>query len=151
MSLRYSRGGYYIRFDLTFGYHHVDVHEEHQTYLGFHWYKDGVEHFYKFTVLPFGLSPASYVFTKVLRPLTKKWRGQGLKAIIFLDDDIASHGSKPMTEKAADIIQGNLIAAGFTINYKKSCFSPTQRGEWMGTIIDTTKLTIEVPKQKIPT
>ena len=41
---------------------------------------------YVFTVLPFGLSSAPYVFTKVLKPLEKYWRIQGLCIAIFWDD-----------------------------------------------------------------
>ena len=43
-----------------------------------------------FTVLPFGLSTAPYVFTKLLRPLVRLWRGKGHKAILYLDDGICA-------------------------------------------------------------
>ena len=46
----------------------------------------GVEIFYAFTVLPFGLSTAPYVFAKLLKPLEKHWRLQGICIAIFLDD-----------------------------------------------------------------
>ena len=39
-------------FDLKSGYHHIDVHADSHTYLGFQW--EGV--YYVFTVLPFGSS-----------------------------------------------------------------------------------------------
>ena len=41
------------------GYHHVDIHPECYKFLGFQWYNN----FYNFTVLPFGLSSACYLFT----------------------------------------------------------------------------------------
>ena len=41
-----------------------------------------------FTVLPFGLSIACYVFTKLMRRLIRYWWGRGLKAIVYLDDGI---------------------------------------------------------------
>ena len=41
-----------------------------------------------FAVLPFGLSTACYIFTKLMRPLVGFWRGRGLKAIDYLDDGI---------------------------------------------------------------
>ena len=80
----FVRDDYFLRFDLLSGYYHIDVHEAHQKYLGFHWHQNGKEHFYVFTVLPFGLSPASYVFSKTLRPLTKKSRAEGIKIVVFL-------------------------------------------------------------------
>ena len=42
-----------------------------------------------FMYLPFflfGLSTAPYVFTKLLKPLEKHWRLQGISIAIFLDD-----------------------------------------------------------------
>ena len=38
---------------------------------------------------PLGLSSVSYVFTKVLKPLEKYWRIQGVCIAMFLDDDWA--------------------------------------------------------------
>ena len=60
-------------FDLKSAYHHVEISQEYQTYLGFSWKtsNSGDEIFYVFTVLPFGLSTAPYVFTKLLKPLEK--------------------------------------------------------------------------------
>lgn len=58
--------------------HHVDIHKASQTYLGFQW--EGK--YFVFTVLPFGLSTACYVFTKLLRLMVKLWRSNGIKAIM---------------------------------------------------------------------
>ena len=54
-------------FDIKSGYHHVDIFPPDQEFLGFSWSKDGVIRFYKYTVLPFGISTGPYIFTKVLR------------------------------------------------------------------------------------
>ena len=40
-------------------------------------------------MLPFGLSSACYAFTKIVRPLVKHWRSQGICSIVYLDDGIA--------------------------------------------------------------
>ena len=84
----FAKDAHMFSFDLKSGYHHIDIAHEHQTFLGFSWRSsDSVnEVFYVFTVLPFGLSSAPYVFTKVLKPLEKYWRIQGLCIAIFLDD-----------------------------------------------------------------
>ena len=68
---------------LRSGYHHVDIVPHHRKYLGFEW---GGKYF----VLPFGLSTAPYVFTKLLRPLVGLWRGKGHKVILYLDDGICA-------------------------------------------------------------
>ena len=44
-----------------------------------------------FCVLPFGLASACYVFTKLLRPLVKRWRSLGLHVFLYIDDGIFVH------------------------------------------------------------
>ena len=68
----FQENDYFITFDLTSGYHHIEIHPEHEKYLGFHWlFKYGKLKYFVFNVLPFGLSSACYIFTKVLRPYIK--------------------------------------------------------------------------------
>ena len=76
--LMFQRDNVLFKFDLKSGYHHVNMHKPHQKYLGFAWETGGVLSYYIFMVLPFGLSSACYAFTKLLRPLVRYWRGQGM-------------------------------------------------------------------------
>ena len=48
-------GDVMIALDLTQGYHHVTVHPQDRTFLGFSW-KD---QFYQFEVMPFGLEAST--------------------------------------------------------------------------------------------
>ena len=84
--LLFEKGDFLFSFDLKSGYHHVDIAPVHQKYLGFSW----AGSHYLFTVLPFGLSTACYIFTKLLRPLVKYWRGQGIRIVVYLDDGIGA-------------------------------------------------------------
>ena len=69
--LLFQKDDYLFSFDLKSGYHHVDIHSQHQKYSGFAWdMGHGLQH-YMFKVLPFGLATACYIFTKLLRPLVK--------------------------------------------------------------------------------
>ena len=61
--------GYAFKFDLKKGYHHLEIHKECQTLLGFSWEFANIWKYFVFTVLPFGLSSAAMIFTKLLRPL----------------------------------------------------------------------------------
>ena len=49
--------------------------------------------FYEFKFLPFGLTSAPYVFTKVVRQLVKYWRGRGDLILMYLDDGIGGDRS----------------------------------------------------------
>ena len=70
-----SSDGWGFKFDLKYGYHHIKLHPNSQIFCGFAWEESGHTNYFVFTALPFGLAPAAYCFTKVLRPLTKFWRG----------------------------------------------------------------------------
>ena len=146
----FEQGDYFITFDLKNGYHHIQIHREHRKYLGFEWtFANGETRHYQFLVLPFGLNSAGYLFTKVLRPLVKKWRGEGIKAILFVDDGIAGKNGHTQTSKAKQIVVYDLRSAGFLINYEKSDLEPSPRGCWLGMDIDTEKMRFAVPRQKI--
>ena len=66
----FSKGCYLFKFDLKSGYHHVEFLPKHRKYLAFSWvFGDGVVRYFQFTVLPFGLSSALYLFTILLKPI----------------------------------------------------------------------------------
>ena len=102
--------------DLKSGYHHVDVAMCHRRYLGFEW----GESFYTFVVLPFGLSSAPYVFTKMMCPLVRLWRSNGLKAIVYLDDGIVALPDELGAITASGWVRGTLAKAGWIRNEAKS-------------------------------
>lgn len=56
------RNGFMFKFGLSSGYHHIDLHASMYKYFGFSW--DNC--FYVFSSLPFGLSSAPFIFTKIL-------------------------------------------------------------------------------------
>ena len=82
--IAFQKAAYMISFDLKSGYH-IDIHPDHQTFLGFAWKFSGDTKFryFVFSVLPFGLASAPFIFTKCLRPLEKYWRIQGVNIVLF--------------------------------------------------------------------
>ena len=77
-----------FKFDLKSGYHHIDILQKHQAFLGFSWVVNGVRKFFVLTVLPFGLSSAPYIFTKVGRVLVRYWRSYAVRITVYLDDGL---------------------------------------------------------------
>ena len=130
----FAKGSYMFSFDLKSGYHHVEISQDYQTYLGFSWKASdsGDEIFYVFTVLPFGLSTAPYVFTKLLKPLEKHWRLQGISLAIFLDDGWGTVQDREECRATALAIRNDLGSAGFIVNDEKSVWEPTQVLNWLG-------------------
>lgn len=118
----FNCGNYFTTFDLKSGYHHVDIHEDSWPYLGFSWNSGRDRKLYTFQVLPFGLSTACYVFTKLLRQLVKGWRSRGLQCIVYIDDGICASKSQEQCTVDTKIIVDDL--AGFILNRTKSKLSP---------------------------
>ena len=104
--------------------------------------------YYMFTVLPFGLATACYAFTKLLRPLVRHWRKQGLRALVYMDDGIVTvKGREPATE-ASKCVRDDLARAGFIVNSAKSNWSQSQQTTWLGFVIDLETGCIGVPQGK---
>ena len=120
-------GDFMITFDLKSGYHHVDIHKDFSPYLGFSWHDSrGRRKFYVFRVLPLGLSTACYVFTKLLRPLVKRWRSRGIKAIVYIDDGICAAPSAQKVAQHSTEIQADLESAGFVLKVQ-ACSTSSRR------------------------
>ena len=126
----FEKGDYMITFDLKSAYHHVTIDKRFQTYLGFHW--NGK--YFTYTVLPFGLATAGFIFTKVTREIVKFWRSQGHEIIMYLDDGIAGTKSEQDTLLLSSIIQNDLKRFGFIIADEKSNWVPSQEITWLGLV-----------------
>ena len=137
------------KFDLKSGYHHVEIFQPHWTYLGFSWGSQSHMDYYVFTVLPFGLPTACYVFTKLLRPLVKCRRGQGLRAVVYLDDGIVATAGLEAAMHASGTVQITLQQVGLVVNIEKSLWNPTQSLTWLGFSLDLSQGTVSVPDHKI--
>ena len=147
--LLFQKGDYLYSFDLTLGYHHVDIYEPHQRYLGFQWEKDDTVNFYVFKVLSFGLATACYAFTKLLRPLVKCWRSQGLRVVLYLDDGIVAISGEAATGRASIKVRSDLAKAGLVKHTAKSHWTPSQQATWLGFNLDLKAGMVYIPQEKI--
>ena len=119
----FDENDYIFTFDLKSGYHHVPIHDNHIDYLGFSWEIEGAVRYFVFIVLPFGLGSACYVFTKLMRQLVKKWRSEGMKCVMYLDDGIGGDKQENVN-KIRNTMVFDLISSGLTINFEKSSLIP---------------------------
>ena len=140
---------WFFTWDLKSGYHHVDIYFAHRKFLGFSWLFDGTMRYFTFSVLPFGLSSACFCFTKLLRPLVKRWRYMSHAAFVYLDDGISGHKSRLDAFAASTIQKRDLLLAGLKTNDEKSHWEPMQIGEWLGLIINTVNFHFEIPPRKL--
>ena len=145
-----DRDQYYVKYDLKSGYHHIDIFPPHQKYLGFAWrHHDSITRYYTFTVLPFGLSSACYIFTKLCRPLVYHWRARGIQAFMYIDDGLIV---SPSAESAAinmAIVRDTITRSGFIPNSTKCVWNPVSSIQFLGLIIDSPSTSFIVPQLKI--
>ena len=105
-----------FKFDLKSGYHHVDINETFQTYLRFSWKIAGEVRHFVFTVFPLGLNSASFLFTKIARPLVKYWRRHLIKIECFLDDGLSVAESFSEAICNSQFLQETLQKSGSIVN-----------------------------------
>ena len=77
-----SPGRWAVKLDLKDAYLHIRLSLEVIKYFGFAL----GERIFAFLVLPFGLSPAPWIFSRVLKPVKKALRRLGIWITSFLDD-----------------------------------------------------------------
>ena len=88
-------------------------------------------------MLPFGLSSAPFIFTKLLKPLETHWRSQGIPIAIFFDDGVGAGCSIETAKCNSSRVHSALDKCGFLVNQEISNWEPQKNFTWIGYIIDT--------------
>ena len=122
----FSVGDYMYTFDIKSAYPHIPIHDHCKQFLGFSWPCSDQIADYVFNVLPFGLSSAVYIFTKITKALTKKWRSQGISILMYLDDGLDAAHNKEMARQQASQVRQDLLSAGFLLSEEKCDWEPSQ-------------------------
>ena len=139
------QGDWMVKLDLKDAYLSVPIHVDHQHYLRFSW--RGFR--YQFSCLPFGLSPAPRLFTKLLKPVVVALRRLGIRLVIYLDDLIILSDSKEGALRDLDITVGLLTSLGFLVNWDKSVLDPSRSIEFLGLLLDSVSLSLALPPEKV--
>jgi len=138
-------GDFFCKVDLKDAYFHMTVHPSHTPLLAFAW--GGVS--YRYLSLPFGVSSAPRLFTKLLRPVMGELRKQGIRCVIYLDDLLVMAGSKDQAERETRTAVELFHALGFLISWKKSILAATQQMEFLGVIIDSAQMELRLSVNKL--
>ena len=85
-------------------------------------------------------------FTKVLRPLIKKWRAGGTVCVLYLDNGILFAKMFSTLKMICRKIREDLKNAGLFMNEEKTHLYPRQKAEWLGVRIDTCRMIFEIKK-----
>ena len=117
--------------------------------MGYAWVFEAVTKYFKFTVLPFGLSVSPYIFSKVMRPLVKYWRSKAISIVACLDDGISTAQSFSKCEEHSLLVKSDLFKSGFVPNKDKCQWVPIQVIYWLGIFWDFKNNCMFIPLGKI--
>ncbi|XP_060542717.1 ligand-dependent nuclear receptor corepressor-like protein isoform X6 [Pantherophis guttatus] len=124
--------------DLTEAYLHVPILPSHCQFLRFAF--KGAHYQYK--ALPFGLSSAPRVFTKIMTSLIGHIRSHPVRLQFYLDDILVMSPSFRVAQEDLSLVLASLQNHGFSINWSKSHLSPSTSILHLGASIDTVSTTV---------
>ena len=134
-----------IKIDIKDAYHHIPIHPADQRYLAFHWRKRN----YKFRAMPFGLSSAPRIWTKLMGAVLEHLRAQGIRLTYYIDDICLLATSIEEAQKHSQIVRQHLETLGFIIHPTKCDWTPKQQQTFLGFLIDTVKMELQLPTDKL--
>lgn len=131
--------------DLQDAYLHIPIHPRHQRYLAFQY----AGRRFTFRSLPFGLSTAPRVFTRVAGTVIAYLRKQGVTLYAYLDDWLIVGESKSSAAHNVQKTVQTLQELGWIINQTKSQLTPTQTIQFLGARLDLTTGIASPSEQRI--
>lgn len=114
--------------DLQDAYLHIPIRPSLHKYLAFVL----EDQLFFFRALPFGLSPAPALFTRVLRWPLSVLRCQNVHLLAYLDDWVLWAPSKATLQKAVNLTCRTLKRLGWLLNQSKSHMTPSSDLTWLG-------------------
>jgi hypothetical protein len=139
-----QKGHWMASLDLKDAYFHIPIRPDFRQFLRFEF----LGKVYQFKVLPFGLSTAPRVFTKILAPVIGMLHHQGVYIYPYLDDCLVVAKSKDQLVRALHLTQEVLMNAGFLINFKKSSLVPAQKLRFLGMELDSISAVAILPQSR---
>lgn len=107
--------------DLKDAYFSIRIHPDFKKYLTFEWKGN----FYRFLVLPFGLSSCPRIFTKVLKPIYAACRENGIRCCYYIDDSLIMNQNYFYCLNQTNMLTSKLHSKCEKIShcsYTKNCF-----------------------------
>lgn len=130
--------------DFKHAYYSVRIAKKDRKFFRFKW----KGHHFQFTALPQGYSPAPRLFTKLLKPVFAYLRGIGLVIVGFIDDSLlVFYNQGDWTEEVKKVIEF-FDSLGLTVHLEKSVIIPVHIIEYLGFILNSQKMTVQLTNRK---
>ena len=130
--------------DLINAYYSVGIHEEHSKFLKFEWQGK----IYKYISLPNGYCRAPFYFTLITKPIAAYLHRLGHFNCFYLDDTLLVSNTREECIKNVLDTANIFHELGFKVHPKKSSFEPSTRIEFLGFVIDSVSMTIELTEKR---
>ena len=121
-------GEHTLQLDLKDAYFHIPIRKAYRKYMRFT--ANGVV--YQYRALPFGLSIAPRIFTKILVPVVTLLRKALIRVHAYLDDWIMRLHDQSLADRTAYLVVKLLRMLGWLINFPKSFLAPRVHFEFIG-------------------
>ncbi|XP_074640019.1 uncharacterized protein LOC141911049 [Tubulanus polymorphus] len=118
--------------DLKDAYFQVPIHPKSRRFLRIKW--KGRQ--FQFRSLPFGLSTAPWVFTKLVKSVQKVLQSRGVRLFVYLDDWLIVANSAQECREAMTSVLDLVHQLGFRVNREKSQLTPAQQFTYLGMDFD---------------
>ena len=130
--------------DLKDAFYTIPIHKEYQKFFKFIWQGK----FFVFLGMPQGYSDAMRIFTKIMKPPFSTLRKQGHLSVAFVDDSYLQGNTKAQCQENISKTLNMLKSLGFIIHTDKSVLEPTQSIEFLGFVINSVTMTVEINEMK---
>ena len=144
--LKFQFPGYWATsIDLKDAYLHVPIHGSHHRWLRFMVQGQA----YAFRCLPFGLSTAPRVFTRIVRCIGAALRQRGIIIFQYLDDWLILAPTREEVRRHTTLVLQYLELLGFIVNLEKSNLDPSQVPVFLGAIMDLTNSIVRPTAERV--
>jgi hypothetical protein len=143
---------YQTVFDLSSAYYHISIEEQQRKFLGAAFQNSNGENvFFEYCHLPFGISSAVHIITKIWKPITQYLNKRGIRNTIYIDDGRILAESPVQAREYATLTYEVITKAGWAIEKLKSD-SPDDAAKvknYLGFIIDSKEMMVSSPVTKL--
>ena len=140
-----QKGCFFGKIDLTDAFYSVLIKHNCRKYLKFEW----LGKLYVFTCLPNGLSTASRIFTKVMKPVFGTLRKMGHENVAYIDDSLLKGDSYEQCMNNIFDTMELIDSLGLTIHPDKSIIVPTQCIEFVGFLLNSVEMSVRLAPRKV--
>ena len=134
--------------DISSAYRTCHIRPCDRKYQGLCWRIGDSDTYIEDNFLSFGARASPYIFNSLTDAVTRYMNGCGFKCFNYLDDFLVIGDTYLVCQEAQLALHTLLRSLGFDIAYKK-VLSPSQVQRYLGIEIDTVRMKLILPKDKV--